>query len=139
MTRSKPQLLKSRDRLKAIIEGLREELREIDEELQGYERGVPLNEVFFLENIVPILIKASGGLTSADIKSKLEGAGHTINAISLRTFLSRTKSRGRLVTLGVSTPIKWQVSPGFANVLAGLGLRVAEQPPEWRARHDKNN
>lgn len=139
MARSKPQLVKSRDRLRAIIEGLREELREIDEELQGYERGVPLNDVFFLENIIPMLAKANGGLTSADIKMKLEGAGYAINAVSLRTFLSRNKSRGRLVTLDTSIPTKWQVSPSFATVLAGLGIRIVEQPPEWRAKHDENN
>jgi len=133
MTRTKDQLFKSRERINAAIEALRVELQEIENELRGQDRGVPLNDVFFWEKVVPLLAKFSGGLSSADISRRLEVAGHDVNTVSLRTFLSRNKSRGRLVNVGNSNPAKWQISSATAELAGRLGVRIAKQP------ENKNN
>ncbi|MET3897792.1 hypothetical protein ABIB57_001738 [Devosia sp. UYZn731] len=129
--RSKTQLLKSQDRLKAAVEALRDELRQIEDELRQYDRSVPLNDEFFWDNLVPLLAKTSGGLTSAEIQRQLETAGHEINTISLRTFLSRNKARGRLLTFDAPSPARWQISLHTSHLIGGLGVRTVEQPSEW--------
>lgn len=109
MARSKSDLLKSKAKLTMAIEALRDEVRLIDLELAGYRKGVPLNEKFFIDRIVPALREEKQGLSSAGLQSRLERDGIVTNTVSLRTFLSRYKAKGRLTILPQYNPPHWQV------------------------------
>lgn len=117
MVRSKSELLKSRERLASVAEALREEIRLLDKELAGYRKGTPLSEKFFQQRIVPILLENEDGISSSTLQAKLELAGYTINTVSLRTFLSRYRAKGRLIMLTQFSPPNWQVPRNLTPAL----------------------
>ena len=110
MARAKPEFLKSRARLAAAAEAIREEIKLIDLELAGYRKGIPLNEKYFERRIVPILKSHIEGISSAELQKELESDGDTVNTVNLRTFLSRYGAKGRLIKIERYSPPKWRIA-----------------------------
>lgn len=112
-------------RLQAALAKLQEEIRSLEIELASFTNTVPLDDGFFWGELVPLLSKR-GPQVGSDILEYFRGIGYDFTDGSFRTFLSRQKARGRLVTparTGVKS--KWYVSDETMVAAKRLGHRFS--------------
>ena len=129
MPRTRYELEVTKDRLSRAIKLMQEELNSVVVELAALDGPTKLDQIFFWERLVPILLQANGGLLSAEIHDRLTGMGFTVSPNSLRVFLSRCKDRGSLeLSSGGQRASRWRVSTATIEQAVKLGLR-----PEWFA------
>ena len=113
MERSEEDLIRSRISLKVAIEALQRELQYVERALKQKNSEASLTENFFWTVLVPLLDSSTDGMTSAQIKNALVTFGHVVNTNALSTFLSRNKSKNRLILSDTTTPPKWKLSNGL--------------------------
>lgn len=89
-------LILRRTRLRQLINDLSEELNFVESEIQKENRSKPrsIDQAFFYNAVLPLLKEAGKkGLTTAEIRDKLNKSGIEVKPSNLRVLLSRMKSR----------------------------------------------
>jgi hypothetical protein len=127
MPRTKHELEIAKDRLTRAVDLLHKELESIEMELSALAGHTKLDRVFFWEQVVPLLLSAGGGLSSAELYNILRDRGFAVSQAGLRVFLSRHKVRGalELATAGLHGP-RWRPSASTIERAIKLGYR-----PDW--------
>ncbi|MCE9648133.1 MAG: hypothetical protein K8R18_00790 [Parvibaculum sp.] len=107
--------LARRDKLKALIAELQNELWAVEREIRlfEYSPGLALTQSFFWSYVVPILKTAGDhGLTGAAIRRELEKRGMPVESGKFRVFLSRSRQRGWLEFASqASGHRRWRLTP----------------------------
>lgn len=105
------QLQARRARLERVLFEVRAELQEIERDIRGLgtDKSIELNQIWFVETVVPILkLAGNSGMTGAKLREELEKTGHKIDAARFRLFLTRQKQRGNIeLRPAVRGPGRW--------------------------------
>lgn len=112
MSRTRQEIVASRNRIQQAIKNLTLELRYLDIEEQALTSSVRLDDKFFRSHVVGLLAGLERGIGSAELRQKVAAKGFDVSEGSFRTFLSRQKDKGTLVLTETRGGIsKWSLAP----------------------------
>jgi hypothetical protein len=95
---SRSELEISKERLESAIRLMQDELRRVELRLAKLSAPERLDDAFFWDRLVRIILENPIDLTSSQLFSIIERRGISVSEGGFRTFLSRKKKQGLLRT-----------------------------------------
>ncbi|MBX3508657.1 MAG: hypothetical protein KF714_07715 [Parvibaculum sp.] len=120
LEKKRDALLRRREMIVRLMDGLVEEQQEVDRQLRAMDRAnaLRLDKKFYQEVLAPMLAERPDGMTSMDLLKSLKARGLPVKEGQLKTFLSRYGQKGLLERDSSSNgPGKWKVRSPESGVI----------------------